>query len=266
MYGDKPLGALAVHEVDRQLRNANDLKGSVFLSAAVNLPAIESRTRINPDHLAMNRRFPGSEHGFLTDQFAHRIQEFLRSNVDCVVDLHSGTPGMALWYTYDFGNTELSASFGYLPVVVGHASEGQLGSHLADMGLGALLPEFGGGRLTSVTPGVEGALNVLRYRGHIGGIATGPKTVPLVSKRLLFLSSTFGALETQHTSGNVGHRIDAGRVAWITNVATGEVIEEFHTDAEALLLMTAVAPAMVGPGDFVSMLGFVDSQIEVPNA
>lgn len=264
MYGDKPIGCLAVHELDRRLSKEDELVGSVLIAPALNLPAIENRTRVNPDHHALNRRFPGSASGFLTDQFANAIQRVLVDEVDCVIDLHSGTPDMALWYTYDFGNIELSASFGYLPVVLGHRAQGQLGTHLADHGIASILPEFGGGMLDAIAPGVEGALNVLRYRGNLNGTPTGPRTVPLISDRRLVLASTVGALQSPVSTGDVGKPVEAGRIAWVTNVTTGEVTEEFTAEAGAILLMTRLTPTMVGPGDFALMLGYPERDLDVP--
>lgn len=266
MYGDKAMSCLAVHELASHLTNDEDLMGTVLLIPAVNLPALETGTRINPDHHALNRRFPGSKRGFLTDQFAYALLDYLKGKADCIVDLHSGTPTMGLWYTYDFGNPELSASFGYLPVVEGHHSAGQLGLATSEYGIDLILPEVGGGRRTSLGPAVAGATNVLKYRGHLPGKATGPKTVPHIRDRRLSLASVTGAYETEISTHQIGDVIDPGVVAWITNVNTGERLEEFVVEEPgAVLLMTVEGPSMIRPGDFTLMVGYPDREIEVPN-
>jgi predicted deacylase len=266
VYGDKPMSCLAAHAVDRILAQASDLAGTVVLVPAANQPALEAGTRINPDHLPLNRRFPGSPKGFLTDQIAHALIDDLVDRVDCVLDLHSGTPTMALWYTYDFGDLGLSSSFGYLPVIEGHQSPGQLGTVAAERGVPALLAEWGGGSIDSLEVGVEGTLNVLRHRGHLGGSATGPARLPVINDRRLMLASTPGAFESTLATGVVGSPIEPGVVGWVTNVVTGEKMEEFVVEDEgALLLMTVTAPAMVRPGDFVFMIGYPDREVAVPN-
>lgn len=265
VYGDKPMSCLAVHAVDRLLAGASELSGTVILVPAVNLPALEAGTRINPDHHPLNRRFPGAPTGFLTDQIAHALIGELADRVDCILDLHSGTPTMALWYTYDFGDLELSAAFGYLPVIEGHQSPGQLGTAATGQGLSSLLAEWGGGSIDSLDAGVEGTLNVLRYRGHLGGDLTGPAQIPVIRDRRLMLASVPGAFESRVGTDGVGGLIEPGVVGWVTNVVTGERLEEFTVDEEgALLLMTVTAPAMVRPGDFVFMVGYPDREISLP--
>lgn len=265
MYGDKPLGVLAVHRLIELLRGSEELHGSVLLVPAANLPALERGTRVNPDHRYLNRQFPGSPRGFLTDQIADRLGGLLLEECGTIVDLHSGTPMMELGYTYDFGDVELSASFGYLPVVVGFPPAGQLGWVAAERGRGALLPEFAGGRDASMTVGVEGTLNVLRYRGHLGGPPTGPSTVPLVTGRELLLSSTAGMCVMRDDLPRVGEPVPAGPVARIVNPVTGEPTEELRLEQDGIVLMSTVGPRIVEAGDFVLMAGHVDRDIEVPS-
>ena len=144
LYGDKPLGSIALHRLEQHLMQ-EQLKGTVLLAPAVNLPALQVGTRVSPDHLYLNRRFPGTPSGFLTDQVAHAVAAVVYEHSDCVIDLHSGTPGMALWYSYDAGDLELTSSFGYLPVVVGFRPGGQISATAVERGLSGFLPEFGGG-------------------------------------------------------------------------------------------------------------------------
>src|SRR6056297_170919 len=165
--GDKPLGSLAVQELDRRLGAHDELVGEVVLVPAANPLALEHATRENPDGKVLTRQFPGDRSGFATDQLAAALLEEVVDGARCVVDLHSGTPTMSLAYTYDYGDRALAASFGYLPVVSGHTAPGQLGLLADELGFGFLLPEFGGGPLGSTSIGVEGVLNVLRYRGHL---------------------------------------------------------------------------------------------------
>lgn len=266
MYGDKPLGVIAVHEVMARLREEHELRGTVLLVPAANLPAMERGTRVGPDHRYLNRQFPGSEKGFLTDQLAHHLTTALLEDCDTIVDLHSGTQVMELAYTYDFGDVELSASFGYLPVVVGFPPAGQLGWVAAERGRGALLPEFAGGRDTSTSVGVEGTLNVLRYRGQIGGPTTGPRTVPLVTGRELLLASSTGICVLADDAPPVGGSVSPGIVARILNPVTGATVEELRVSAEGIVLMSTLGPRIVEPGDFVMMVGHIERDIDVPGS
>jgi predicted deacylase len=266
VFGDKPLGAMALWELARTLSEASEsLKGSVLLCPAANPFALEARTRISPDHLYLNRVFPGAATGALTLQIAHALLKVLRDSTDCVVDLHSGTPDMSLWYSYDYGDEALSASFGYTPIITGMAQPGQLSKAFVDGGGKSVLVEFGGGALSGTRVAVEGCLNVLRYRGQWAGSRTGPESVPVIDRDVsLFIPSNTGVLTLQYPTDAVGKPVPPGLVANVVCPGTGEVLEQFGTEREgALLLLARAAPAMVNPGEFAAGIGFPSRAINV---
>ena len=262
IFGDKPLGCLAVHALGRRLQGL-DLRGTVVLVPAANPPALEVGTRLSPDALFLNRRFPGAPTGPLTDQIAHHVLAELRARVDAVVDLHSGTPTMALHYTYDYGDTAFTASFGYMPVIVGYPHEGQLSVAATRAGMRSSLPEFGGGPFRDVGIGVDGCLNVLRYRGHLDGPPTGPRRVPMIQRITFFSPSATGVLRGV-TPDRVGQPVEPGVLGWIEDAATGARVEEFSIAEPALLLLAEQSPRMVAPGAFAYMVGYPSGEIDVP--
>jgi predicted deacylase len=262
IFGDKPLGCLAVLELERRLRGL-DLRGTVVLVPAANPPALETGTRLSPDGLFLNRRFPGLPTGALTDQIAYHVMAELRARVDAVVDLHSGTPTMALHYTYDYGDPTFTASFGYLPVIMGHPHEGQLSVAATRAGMRSSLPEFGGGPFRDVGIGVDGCLNVLRYRGHLDGAPTGPRRVPMIERITFFSPSATGVLRGV-TPDRVGQPLEPGVLGWLEDAATGARVEEFSIAEPALLLLAEQSPRMVAPGAFAYMVGYPSGEIDVP--
>lgn len=266
IFGDKALSCLALTELAQKL-DTGKLRGSVYLIPAANPYALSVGTRISPDHFYLNRRFPGVASGFLTDQIAHHVFQELTSMSDWVVDVHSGTPIMTLWYSYDYGDVEATASYGYLPVIVDSAIEGQLSVAATRKGLKSFLPEFGGGALNDTTAGVEGCLNVLRYRGQLDGRASGPAKLPLIKGPHFYVPSVAGILQSPYTAAHVGKPIPRGLIGWVTLPGTGERIEEFtYDDDDGLLLMVTTTPRVVAPGDFAFMVGPVVGSVDVPNA
>jgi predicted deacylase len=265
VFGDKPLGCLALHELIRRLASL-DVRGTVLVVPAANPPALEIGTRASPDHLYLNRRFPGAPSGFLTDQIAAGIMGEIGTRADCIVDLHSGTPTMGLWYTYDYGNLEFSSSFGYLPLIVDRAFEGQLSVAATRGGASSCLPEFGGGPLNDPTVGVEGCLNVLRYRGQISGALTGPKALPLIRDVQSFSPSFAGILVGRVGAGDVGKAVEPGVIGRVVSAATGETLEQFMVENRpARLLLARTTPTTVAPGDFAYMVGYPDGEVALPS-
>ena len=282
LIGDKPLAVLALRRVIDRLLATDRLCGTVLVVPALNPFGFQGAMRSNPDQLELNRRFPGRDHGFLTDQLARAVSDALVDRADVLVDLHSGTPSRSLCYAYDYGDLDLSASFGFVPVVTGRAVPGQLCTVVADAGKRALLAEFGGASLADPSQGAEGCLNVLRHVGHLDGPLTGPNDVAVIEHVKVFLASFEGVLESPWSPADVGRAVDPGVVASISNVMTGETMEEFIVDdvgtvagtgpgfdvwgpslerefvvADRPLLMVANAvPSMIHAGDFACAVGW----------
>lgn len=268
VFGDKPLATMALWALARRLEAEKDLRGKVVLIPAANPFALETGTRVSPDHLYLNRVFPGADKGFVSQQLAHALLRELLAETDCVVDLHSGTPTMSLWYSYDYGDLEFSASFGYTPVVTNFAQPGQLAKAVVDAGGKSVLVEFGGGVLGDATVGVEGCLNVLRYRDQLGGKSTGPARVPVIEGDVsLYLPSATGVLTSLYATDEVGRPVPKGPVARLHCAGTGEQLEEFSAEREGGLLMLAcISPMMITAGEFGSVVAYPTREIAVPGA
>lgn len=264
MWGDKPMGCLAVHELIDLTRRADELSGSVLFAPAVNIPALSVGRRYSPDGIQLNRRFPGRERGFLNDQIAHLLTEEVIERSDVLVDLHSGTPDMALWYTYDFGHVEISAAFARLPIILDHTYPGQMCSAAMDRSVPACLPEFAGGSMTSIAEGVTGVRNVLRWTGQLDGELEGPAEIPLIRKVSLELVSVHGILVSDIVTGSTGQPVGAGVLGEVRSAVDGSVLEQFEIAQDGILLMSRTCPMMVTPGDYAFMVGYPTDSIRLP--
>ena len=91
MIGDKPLGVLAMHELIATLRERT-MSGTVIVVPVSNPFGMQAGTRHNPDLVELNRRFPGSTTGAISDQLAHALFAMLKEHVDCVIDVHLRHP------------------------------------------------------------------------------------------------------------------------------------------------------------------------------
>lgn len=90
IHGDEYEGPTVLSKIIQRLKLDN-VKGTIIILPAVNLPAHYAGTRISPlDHLDLNRSFPGNKDGTLTSVIAHYMTEILVPMVDMVIDIHSG--------------------------------------------------------------------------------------------------------------------------------------------------------------------------------
>ena len=264
IWGDKPLAVMALWQLADRLAST-DLAGTVTIIPAANPPAIAAATRVNPDHLYLNRVFPGSPTGPLTQQLADALLGTILDCADCVVDLHSGTATMGLGYIYDYGDVELASSFGYLPVVVGFAQPGQLSAAVVEHGGSSLLAEFGGAERNDPAVGIEGCLNVLAHRGHLSHDRSGPATVPVIDRVSMYLPRVGGILGGTVTPAMIGEEVPAGLTCWVDCPGTGERVDEFTLAEDGgLLLLANTTPLQVEPGAFGCTVGHGTTTVPVP--
>ena len=266
------------------------MSGTVIVIPVCNPFGFQGGMRHNPDLVELNRRFPGSPAGAVSDQLAHALFTMLKEHVDCVIDVHSGTAIRATEFSYDYGNLELTASFGYIPVMVGRHTPNTLCAAARAAGMQASLIEFGGAERNTTGIAVAGCLNMLRYRGHLDDPPTGPDTVDVLDQVKIFFASKDGALCSPYGADHVGKPVTPGVIGWVTNVVTGERLEEYVVEdvgqeagtgpgfdrwgpavmkpfipkAPPILMVSQAVPAMVRPGLLTYMAGWVGDTISTP--
>jgi N-alpha-acetyl-L-2,4-diaminobutyrate deacetylase len=89
-HGDEYEGPIALMDLAMSLK-AGDIEGRVIILPAMNYPAFRAGTRTSPiDRGNMNRSFPGSPSGTVTEKIADYIQTVLLPEASIVLDFHSG--------------------------------------------------------------------------------------------------------------------------------------------------------------------------------
>jgi N-alpha-acetyl-L-2,4-diaminobutyrate deacetylase len=89
-HGDEYEGPIALFDLARTLDPAA-LTGAVLILPALNTPAFRAAARTSPiDRGNMNRSFPGSPTGTVTEKIADYVTRALLPRADLVLDCHSG--------------------------------------------------------------------------------------------------------------------------------------------------------------------------------
>ncbi len=89
-HGDEYEGPIALMELAMSLK-AGDIEGRVIIVPAMNYPAFRAGTRTSPiDRGNMNRSFPGSASGTVTEKIADFFTTVLLPEANVVLDFHSG--------------------------------------------------------------------------------------------------------------------------------------------------------------------------------
>ncbi|MBT4101647.1 MAG: hypothetical protein HOM68_20145 [Gemmatimonadetes bacterium] len=89
-HGDEYEGQVVLTRLIQQLE-ASDIRGTLIILPALNLPAVLAATRVSPlDTGNLNRVFPGDPNGGPTWKIADYIEHTLMPKVDVVADFHGG--------------------------------------------------------------------------------------------------------------------------------------------------------------------------------
>ena len=95
-HGDEYEGQVTLSRMARTL-SPDAVRGHLIILTMSNYPAAKAGRRTSPiDGGNLNRHFPGNPNGTVTEMIAHMIEQELMSQVDLVVDMHSG--GSSLLY------------------------------------------------------------------------------------------------------------------------------------------------------------------------
>ncbi len=154
VHGNEYVGIQALQELIHSIR-PQELSGRVLIIPVVNESGFYKGTHLVPeDGKNLNRCFPGSVQGSLTDRMAYSLESFLYGKADFILDLHGGgvTESMTPLVFFPAGagekvKKETSAAADRLTVIykVQSYADNGLYSYAAKCQIPALLVERGGG-------------------------------------------------------------------------------------------------------------------------
>ena len=187
VHGDEFEGQVALSKLVASIE-PQDVAGRIIILPMANYPAAAASERTSPiDDVNMNRVFPGSARGSLTEQIAHYIETQLMSLADYVFDFHSGGSSLhylpttlVLWSDdEDVRNEqiEFATVFGSPYACYFRGAHGGRSSSAAALRKDAKGVTFELGGSGRVSPDVlrlseRGIVNLLRHLGVLRNVAT----------------------------------------------------------------------------------------------
>lgn len=250
VHGCEYCAVLGALKLARRLR-PDELRGAVVVACPINVPGFYARTPYtNPlDGKNVNRVFPGSMQGTISEVLGATVVEQILSRVDAVVDMHGGDliedliPFSIVPSSGDAGtdrkSEDMARAFGLDPVVRG-GTGGTLTAAATRMGKPAIVAEAGGmGAVDeqAVDLHYRGARRVMSYLGMLEEHFE-PVPSPMLNIRALRSPAT-GLLRTLVLPGA---EVRAGQVlAEITDVF-GRVLAEVAAPVEGRLLYIVRSP------------------------
>ena len=211
-HGDEYEGPIALFDLATRI-DADDLTGRVIIVPAMNYPAFQSARRTSPiDGGNLNRLFPGTPRGTITEKIADYFQRTLLPMADYVVDLHSGgrtldfIPFCAAHVLADKAQqarcVAAMTAFNdpYSVMMIEPDGTGLYDSAAEEMGKVFITTELGGGgtaRADTVAIAKKGIANLMKHAGIRSGPLAQAPSVSLEMPELdcFVQSETAGLLE-----------------------------------------------------------------------
>ncbi|MBX3142778.1 MAG: succinylglutamate desuccinylase/aspartoacylase family protein [Trueperaceae bacterium] len=281
-HGDEAYSVLVIREVLRRVDPAR-LKGRILAIPIGNPVAFESFTRatgqgMNTDKNNMNRVFPGSREGWLTEQMAHVVSSRFVSELDYLLDFHCGGSESAIDYVLTHaGGGELGARSRELSYVYGteilfeHAAavhHDTLTDYAIAQGIPSVIVESGGSPLARdpsyLEKYVQGVINVMVKVGMLDDELKLPDRQYLMRRRVLVRPVNGGLFIPEVGFERLGKSVSGGTV--LARVISAHTFEEYDVFTapyeETILIMMRGELSRVNPGDYAYILGdFSSAQV-----
>lgn len=264
IHGDERIGVEVVRRLVALLRE-NEINGTIKMIPVVNPLAFEDINRNTTlDGKNINRIFPGSYNGTVTDLIAKNLADKFISGLDVYIDVHSAGRDPVVDYimiTNDEGLSKAGlAKILYRPAVI---TPGTSSAYAVSLDIPNVVLELGGGikDLEYLDINIRAIVNMLKYKGVVSGTPESREDQITVNY-IEHLSPKNGGLYVPCISYDRIATIVEGEVTLgkIYNPMTLELIEEMKTpyDRNLIILMRGSVNT-VYPGDYAFMIGNLNS-------
>ena len=245
-----------------------EIAGSVLLVPMANALTFESGTRsATHDMVNLNRVFPGSATGTVTEMLAHVVLELVLAACDVIIDVHSepDTMGIRCLYTPapkdDYGRQAfaLAQASGCPILYLTDGLPGTLTAAARARGIVAVMPETGG-----PLPGSDGLLSeaqgeILNMLRALGAIPGNPEpSHQVVVDTIAHIRAPVGGLFRPIAGfDTVGRSVAGGDLlGTMASVYTGETLAEIRAPyPETWMMMARGRLSRVHPGDPLYIVG-----------
>ncbi|MDO4312122.1 MAG: succinylglutamate desuccinylase/aspartoacylase family protein [Eubacteriales bacterium] len=264
IHGDEIIGVEIARRVVEFLKT-QEVHGTIKICSVAHSLSFEQVDRNSPiDGLNLNRVFPGSEDGFLTERIANVYLEKFVGTLDAYLDVHSGGREPIVEYCYILNDEAMSRAFGskilYRPT---DDYPGNVNNFAKEKGVRSMVAEIGGlaVRERDVQRGVDGVLSVLRHEGVIDGEEI-KRDDQVVCDYIAHIDPHEGGLMVPGLDISKLGEIVEGHVtlAKIYNPKTLELLEEIKAPYERnLMILLRPTVNRAFPGDFSFMIADADA-------
>lgn len=255
IHGDEPEGPLSIFGVFDTL-DPTEMKGTVVGVPALNPLAFEAAERGNPfDTFSydMNRNYPGSDSGFLSDRIAHAHFNAMKAHADYEVSIHSGGSHSYLAQAVIFGpndkSLELAKSLGpgWDLLLRSFSTQGSPMAEMVQLDRAGVTLELGGlcdtrpDRFRANAKTLSDAMtNILKHLDVIPGQAQYEQNVSIGSAEVVGVNR--GGLWVPLKGLPLREPVDEGTILAHVRSLEGEILEEVRAPTDCVIFGIRTRP------------------------
>ncbi len=260
IHGNEYASIEAATRLARELE-PDALKGTLVVAPIVNQPSFDDADFVSHfDHVNLNRAFPGSPTGRLTDRIADAFLNQVVSRCDALIDLHAAgfsriAPLVIAQGDYLDQVKDLALATGFDLIWLGGPWKGAARIAALDAGLAAITIEAGGGMICDpddVKEHTQAVRSVLRHLGMLEGSPRRAHACRVVTGGTLHSASGGFFRPLCRLGMDV---VEDQVLAEITD-PHGKLLDEIRSPGPGIALMIREVPA-VRPGDELFIIGEV---------
>lgn len=251
IHGIEIGGYDTIHRLFQQL-DFKKVGGRVIGVPIVNPFALNAASRYTPqDSSDLNRIFPGSAEGTLSQRIAYVLTEKIARHADYIIDYHSCNPPSEFFtIVTNEGSKEvmeaswdMAEAFGAISVSPVSYSRGTFSSYLSSVDKPSITPELVFSRRfdPSSEIGVIGTMNVMKHLKMIDGeLQALPNILPF-KERLFYTTFTANHGGFIYFHKNMGDAVEKGELFATVKNPWGEVVETLQSPVDGMIIAYPMA-------------------------
>ncbi len=263
IHGTEYVPIIALQELNSEI-DPKDLSGTVILIQVANIPAFLNRSVYTSpiDQKNLNRIFPGSEDGTISERIAFTISNEIFGRSNYYIDLHGGEFNERLvnflYFFYGCPENDLCEKSRMMAQAMGNnylnpvKYNASFGSQSADpaiivafrMGVASILAEFGDQGTVDyedLQDAKKGVINVMRTIGMLDG-ETFKNEQPLYLAENIVIKSNYDGVF--FSCIDKGLSFSKGTLLGYTNDYWGNKIEEYRSPFSGIVARTTSSPSV----------------------
>lgn len=270
IHGDESIPIEVLRRFAQKI-DALDFKGQIVILPVANPPALGAFTRTNPiDSNDLNRVFPGSEKGWLSEQIADAIAKEFLPEVDYLIDFHSGGAAPTVEYTIYFDKgIDMARAFGQKVLYKGSTISPKSNAYYVENILGkpVILVEAGGGANNDyyIRQCLKGIENVMILLGMMDGQVDYAQKQTVIKDMCVLRPRNGGIFVPSAGIETINTVISKEDVLGeVYSPYTFALLETFHGIYEKnMMLLLRPEICEIEAGDFTYILGNMDTAEEI---